>query len=68
MQEAELESLIKKVLEKMDINTEGSKSNNSNSSSNINNSSLDNLEDLGDMDFRKEMRVPNPQNLETYMK
>lgn len=72
MQEAELESLIKKVLEKMDINineASDSVSNkfNSNFSSSISISDSS-LEDLGDMDFRKEMKVPNPQNLETFTK
>lgn len=71
MQEAELELLIKKVLSNMDINNVSKNSvANNNVSSNSSSSFLDDspLEDLGDMDFKKEMRVPNPQNLDMYMK
>ena len=71
MQEAELELLIKKVLSNMDINNVSKNSvANNNVSSNSSSSFSDDspLEDLGDMDFKKEMRVPNPQNLDMYMK
>ena len=70
MQEAELELLIKKVLSNMDINniSKNSASNDNRKSSNASFVDDSSLEDLGDMDFRKEMRVPNPQNLDMYMK
>ena len=70
MQEAELELLIKKVLSNMDINNVSKNSvvNNTISSNSSLTTDDSSLEDLGDMDFKKEMRVPNPQNLDMYMK
>lgn len=74
MEEVQLEYLVKKVLENMNIDT----TTNNNVSVGIahdlysfkssDNSSDSELSDLGSIDFRKEFMVPNASNLETYMK
>ncbi len=71
MQDIQLEQLVKKVLEEMNVKPASGSNVNAAQSVSVNNSSaIDNsdLEDLGDMDFKKEMQVPNPHNKEALMR
>lgn len=70
MQEKELELLVKKVLENMGTLVSAPVSSGSSSAKKESQPSVDvsDIEDLGEMDFRKEMRVPNPANRDAFMK